>query len=473
MNVVANIMNGMAALFNSLGLFTTFKMENVGSLLGYFGEDINEFCKSLDDIDATKIDTIVESLSKIPEVLTELNNVDTSNYSAINDAIRKMNAVTDNPTTGNAILSSIANIGNGESKLDFTEWLTDIFGGEDSISSGFEGLFSNLGNTVDISTIMPNGILGSEEGLTEDSFYKLLGINPDDLTAQFNGLIDTSISDGFVISEEDLNGITIGDDICSEVGSQISAYNFEESITIAISNIVAAMEKCIPDITDEGQTLGSKAIDGFASNEFEASGEYAGTGFANGANRMYSACYAAGCQLGAATNLGYTNTLDINSPSKVAEKSAGFYGLGIVTGLKNSEGMVFDAASYLGDATSEGFASTVSQIYEALEDNVDNNPVISPILDLSNIEAESGRLDSMFGNETIGLNTTTSFANGTARLMRNRASSDNFKMAESNKTFTDASSNNFYITGSNAKEIADEVSNILKNKYERKANVWA
>ena len=133
------------------------------------------------------------------------------------------------------------------------------------------------------------------------------------------------------------------------------------------------------------------------------------------------------------------------------------------------------------DATenmADTITSTISSIVDMVNSDIDSEPTIKPVLDLSNITDGVNQMDGMLSaNRSINL-----AASSSGTMNNNVTAQQEMAMAfESLKaTLSDLASeggtvnnNTFNITGDDPKAIADEVSRILNNKVERRDAAWA
>lgn len=98
------------------------------------------------------------------------------------------------------------------------------------------------------------------------------------------------------------------------------------------------------------------------------------------------------------------NALQINSPSKVFMRMGYSVDEGFVKGIDGDSDKVVASATNLVDRVVDNFARPLSAISDLID--VDTNPVITPVLDLSNVQANSRRLNSMIpGSGNIALST--------------------------------------------------------------------
>ena len=98
------------------------------------------------------------------------------------------------------------------------------------------------------------------------------------------------------------------------------------------------------------------------------------------------------------------DTLDINSPSRVFRELGNFTGLGFVKGIMDYAGRSYDAGAGIADSASEGISAAMSAAAELLSGDMEAQPTIRPVLDLSDVSRGASQLNSLFyPQRTIGL----------------------------------------------------------------------
>lgn len=96
--------------------------------------------------------------------------------------------------------------------------------------------------------------------------------------------------------------------------------------------------------------------------------------------------------------------LKINSPSKVFMEIGRFTDEGFVVGLERYSSKVAKTATNVADKVVDNFSRPLAAINDLVD--INTNPVITPVLDLSNVQANSRRLNSMIpGSGNIALST--------------------------------------------------------------------
>lgn len=112
----------------------------------------------------------------------------------------------------------------------------------------------------------------------------------------------------------------------------------------------------------------------------------------------------------------------INSPSKETYETGKWLVLGAVEGIKGFSHVLESASGGMSDTVMQNMSTALTSIYDTNEklsnaysgigdssiwgDGLDQ-PIIRPILDLSDVEKGAGQLSSLFGSERINLSTTS------------------------------------------------------------------
>lgn len=98
------------------------------------------------------------------------------------------------------------------------------------------------------------------------------------------------------------------------------------------------------------------------------------------------------------------STLKINSPSRVFRELGNFTGLGFVTGLADYAEKSYAAGANVAEYAADGLSNAMSITAELLSGDMDAQPTIRPVLDLSDVMRGADELNSLFyPQRTIGL----------------------------------------------------------------------
>lgn len=109
--------------------------------------------------------------------------------------------------------------------------------------------------------------------------------------------------------------------------------------------------------------------------------------------------------------------LDIHSPSRVMQSLGEFTTLGFINGLNSYSGQLDDASSNIGETATNSLRNAISKITSVIESDVDTQPTIRPVLDLTDVESNAGRLNALFSREqalsiNTGMNSRNKIQNG-------------------------------------------------------------
>lgn len=109
-----------------------------------------------------------------------------------------------------------------------------------------------------------------------------------------------------------------------------------------------------------------------------------------------------------ARNIGRTIIEEINhgahvaSPSKLAIKTGQFIDEGLIIGLQNLAPKVESVSENIGSTSANAVANSISAVSSAIENGIDVNPVITPILDLSNIQNGMSAMSNLGNSISVG-----------------------------------------------------------------------
>lgn len=143
-------------------------------------------------------------------------------------------------------------------------------------------------------------------------------------------------------------------------------------------------------------------------------------GMINGVKSMgYSLYKAAKSVVSDAVN-GVKNFLGIQSPSKVFAEIGKYSGQGLINGLVSMSSKVSNSATDIGKGAVNAMSKAILGISDIVNTNIDSNPTIRPVMDLSDIQNGSKQLYSMMnGINGYAIAGSVNLANNTARSMQN------------------------------------------------------
>ena len=129
-------------------------------------------------------------------------------------------------------------------------------------------------------------------------------------------------------------------------------------------------------------------------NSFYSAGSYLMQGFASGiSSNSYRAAAAARAAANAA-NRAARNALGIHSPSKVGEEIGKYFDMGIAVGMNKYTDPITGKAVTIATRMKDALKEALTNLPSLLDDDMHLNPVITPVMDLSNIPGSDLSLDT-------------------------------------------------------------------------------
>lgn len=141
-------------------------------------------------------------------------------------------------------------------------------------------------------------------------------------------------------------------------------------------------------------------------DDAKTSGINLGKGYVAGIESKIDDAYNMGVEIGKAAVKGVNDGQKSASPSKLAIQSGKWLGEGYVIGINKLGGQVGKAGSALGETATSTLSSSISKLADMVSSDIDTQPTIRPVLDLSDVQAGASALNGMLNmNSSIGVNT--------------------------------------------------------------------
>lgn len=190
--------------------------------------------------------------------------------------------------------------------------------------------------------------------------------------------------------------------------------------TDIIVNFIKGVGNSIPRLLKAGANLIIKFINGLADTIRtktaainRAGSNLAGAiidGMTSGLRNAVGTVMRAAQHLVSFIPLAIRKFLHIASPSKVTTKLGEYTGQGLADGLDNMTKVVSTSATGIGDTAVSALQKSISDISDAVNSNVDIQPSIRPVLDLSAVKKGATQIGGMLKNQTLSLDNVTANA---------------------------------------------------------------
>ena len=137
--------------------------------------------------------------------------------------------------------------------------------------------------------------------------------------------------------------------------------------------------------------------------EFETAGKNCVEGFVKGINNNKRLATKAGRSLGKSALEAAKKALDEHSPSKEMYKVGDFAGVGFVNALYDNVSQAYKAGTRVADSAKLGISKSVARIADIVNSDIDAQPTIRPVLDLSAVRAGAGSMNALFSGRTLSV----------------------------------------------------------------------
>lgn len=139
-------------------------------------------------------------------------------------------------------------------------------------------------------------------------------------------------------------------------------------------------------------------------SQFREAGKYAVDGFADGISANTYKARAKAKAMADAASKAARKALDERSPSKVFYGIGDYAGVAFVNALKDHTTKAYKASFEMASKAKYGLSDAVAKISDVINSDIDAQPTIRPVLDLSDVRAGASSISGMFGaNPSIGV----------------------------------------------------------------------
>lgn len=378
-SVVTNSANAAKALVelsnnlpNSGGIVSWFTGDNdiasFGEQLVSFGQSFAAYYNSVSGVDVAKLSGVVVEFRNLVDLANGIKSVDTSGMSTFAQNLTNLgnagidgfinaftNANSRVSTAANTMVTTFINAAKAQ-QGNLTSTFTTMING---IVTAFTSKYSQF--TVMGQTMMTNFISGIRTG-DASARSAFVTIVSGCLTAIRNKFYEFN---------------TVGQTTMTNLIAGIRAKN-----QLAKDAFVQIINSCLTAIRNK-------------YTDFYNAGKYLVEGFAAGITANTYMAEARARTMARAAAQAAEAELDINSPSKVGYRIGGFFGMGFVNSLIDYTDKSYDAGASVAKSAKEGLRNAVSKIGDFIENGIDSQPTIRPLLDLSDVTEGAGRLSAL------------------------------------------------------------------------------
>lgn len=378
-SVVTNSANAAKALVelsnnlpNSGGIVSWFTGDNdiasFGEQLVSFGQSFAAYYNSVSGVDVAKLSGVVVEFRNLVDLANGIKSVDTSGMSTFAQNLTNL---------GNAGIDGFINaFTNANSRVSTAA--------NTMITTFINAAKAQQGNLTSTFSTMINGIVA-----TFTSKYSQFTIMGQTMMTNFISGIrtgDASARSAFV---------TIVSGCLTAIRNKFYEFNTVGQTTM--TNLIAGVRTKNQLAKDAFVQIINSCLTAIRNKytDFYNAGKYLVEGFAAGITANTYMAEARARAMARAAAQAAEAELDINSPSKVGYRIGGFFGMGFVNSLIDYTDKSYDAGASVAKSAKEGLRNAVSKISDFIENGIDSQPTIRPLLDLSDVTEGVGRLSAL------------------------------------------------------------------------------
>ena len=196
-----------------------------------------------------------------------------------------------------------------------------------------------------------------------------------------------------------------------------------------LSVFVNAAENRKDSIKSKFQSIASDSVKQLSTKTVKAGAASAGRdivrGFSKGISDQTFEAKAKAAAMAKAALAAAEEELGIESPSKEFYKTGSFAGKGFINALSDYGTKSYKASSEMALSAKNGLSNAISKVVDAVNGNMDMQPTICPVVDLSNVSASAGAINGMFNmTPSVGVLSNLNTINSMMTDRQNGASND-------------------------------------------------
>lgn len=163
-----------------------------------------------------------------------------------------------------------------------------------------------------------------------------------------------------------------------------------------ITSMGTGMANKQDEVVKQAETISNKCVEAITKTKdsWSSAAVQVVNGFISGISSRISAAASAAAAMARAAYEAAMAELDINSPSRKFIEIGRFADLGFAEGLKAFSFEAEDAAIDLAKSSLDSMNETIANLYNSASSYVNDQPVIRPVLDISDITRKTGKIDA-------------------------------------------------------------------------------
>lgn len=415
----ANAAKALSELANNLpntgGLVSWFTGDNdigkFGQSLEKFGQSFAGYYNSISGINTSLLDSVIAELHALVDLANGITSVDTSGLTRFAKDLTTMG--------NNGIDGFIQAFTDANAKVQKS--VTDMLDTVISTMQSQTGTLTSAGTTAgqSLGTGVTDGIVSKKAVilLTASAVCQALvqtmqtGLPSNTFNTIGQNVIQALIN-GMNAKKSSL--LTTARNLCTALVSKFKAelpnstFNtIGQNIVQALANGISSKQGTAVEAAKGVCTAVKNAFsNNFTSGDLRPVGANAAQGLVDGIRSKIDEIADAAIDAAKKAVAAAKKELDEHSPSKVFFKIGENVDLGMVNGIRAYLGRIGDAGTSMGREAIDSMKSAIAHVSDIVNGEMDAEPTIRPVLDLSNVQNGVGKINSLFSK---GLDMSVSY----------------------------------------------------------------
>ena len=446
-------------------------IDDFGSKIAKFGDGIVKYSDKVVEVDNDAVSKSLVAARQLVNIAKSVVDLDTSGIDAFKDVKSIGSTLEDysskvSEINSDSVSSSISNVKklvsliNSMAGLD-TSGVSSFKSAINSLATtdmaGFKAAFSDTSKFTAVGTNIVNAI---KNGMTSGSASLtatgktlvtnlVTGMNTASVTANMAMIrILTAMTQTITAKRETFKnqGSALMESLVSGVKSK------DNSVKTSVRSSVSLAAKSIRDYYDS----------------FYNAGSYLVSGFANGISENAYKATAKAEAMAKKAKEAAEEALGVASPSKVFIRIGGYVAEGFARGIDRLAYMAANSAVDMGDTAISTISKSISRISEAVNSDIDAQPTIRPVLDLSDVRSGASAISGLFDSPaSIGVMANVGAISNSMNHRQNGVSNgDVVNAIDKLRHGLNNIGNTYYtidgITYSNGDEVADAIQRLTR-----------
>ena len=246
--------------------------------------------------------------------------------------------------------------------------------------------------------------------------------------------------------------------------------NATEGVDVAaVSSVANAMSSAMNSVINVAMPEAAYNASSYLGM-FVTVGMNIASGLANGLRKNANLAVLASKKVASQMLEAARETLEVNSPSKKFEKIGMYSDRGLANGVSKNSGLIISSIKDASTSALDAARSSLSNLANILMGDMDADPVIRPVVDMSDVNRSANRINGLVGgSRAMNIDATVRQAQNVASIMnrnqmQNGTNPNGINGSEPTNP-VNVSGNNFYIRSDNdVKMLANELATLTRQQ---------